>query len=325
MRLTKSLRRTLPLCLMALMSISCSSPKPAHLPITDRDRMIYEDAGVINQQQEAQHGVAILIKQENIPFGKEVADALDASLTSVLSDFAFFSIIERSNLDSLLREQQLESLNDDGMAQVNIPEADYLITAKVNAARLDPKETTTLDLKIGQMVSKTVYEASTSVDFRFYDKAAGRTILVKNIERTAPGNIDTDRGAEAAGKLSVAAQECAKVFAMELGARYAPPSRVVEVRGNGQVAKVAMGSNYGLAKGVKLEFFEYVDNSDIIAGATREPSPIGYGVVLESELNSAWIEVLNPGNTFVKRGHYVRITSDQSKGLKHQFRESLNL
>ena len=85
------------------------------------------------------------------------------------------------------------------------------------------------------------------------------------------------------------------------------------------MAKITMGSNYGLVPGVKVEFFEYVDHSDLIEGATREPSPVGYGTVRESELNTAWAEVIDWENSYVKRGHYVKIAADQSKG----FRESL--
>lgn len=318
----------------ALMLAGCSAPKPAQLPVTDRDRETYMDIGASTLQKENKHRVAILVKQDNIPYGREVAEALDSSLTSVIADLAFFSIVERSNLDALLKEQQLESLNVDEIENIEIPGADYLITAKINAARIEEKQRE--DMEVGDIskllkgeqtvakVTKTYYTAATSVDFRFYEKITKRTILTKNIERKAQGEFANKD--EAAAKLPIAAQECAKAFAMELGSRYAPPARVVEVRGNGRVAKLTIGSNYGLVKGVKVEFFEYVDNSDIIAGATREPSPVGYGVVIESDLTTSWAEVLDSGRAIIKRGHYVKITSDQSKGLKeNQLRDVLKL
>lgn len=230
-----------------------------------------------------------------------------------------------------MKEKQLEALNSDQIENIDIPEADYLITAKFNAPQIEK----TLGLNFtggsnnGQQQSDS-FAVSASVDFRFYEKKTGRTILVKNIERKAPGTVasvqpPTENSPEVSAKLKVIAQECSKVFAMELGARYAPPARVLETRGDAEVAKISMGTNYGVAKGVKVEFFEYVDNSDIIAGAKREPSPVGYGVVLESEQNTAWVEVLNPRKVFVKRGHYVKITSDQSKGLKSQLQDAVRL
>ena len=234
-----------------------------------------------------------------------------------------------------MKEKQLESLNTDNLESLEIPEADYLITAKINSARIDqhqPDERPGASLtkllqsdKSNAQNSSPFYTATTSVDFRFYEKKTKRTVLTKNIEHTAPGEITSQRSPEAISKLTVAAQECAKAFAMELGSRYAPPARVVEVRGNGQVAKVTMGSNYGLVKGVKVEFFEYTDNSDVIAGATREPSLVGYGIVLESDLTSAWLEILAPIQVIVRRGHYVRITSDQSNGLKEKFTDALRI
>lgn len=318
--------------LCAMMLVGCSTPRPAEMAITQRDRDTYTDEGATAVQKEVKHRVAILTKQDNVIKGREVADALDASLTSAISDFAFFSIVERSNLDALLKEKQLEALNSDQLEKIDIPEAQYLITAKVNAPRIEKSTGLSLasaSLNSGQQ-GVASYKVTASVDFRFYEKMTGRTVLVKNIESEAPGTVDsaqtpTAETPEAVGKLKVAVQECAKLFAMELGSRYAPPARVVETRGGGKVAKVTMGTNYGLVKGVKVEFFEYVDHSDVVAGAVREPSPVGYGVVLESEQNSSWAEVLEPDKTFVKRGHYVRITSDQSKALKTQIIDAVRL
>lgn len=316
----------------ALMLSGCSTPRPAQMAITPRDKETYADKGAATVQKETKHRVAILTKQDNIIKGREVADALDAQLTSVISDFAFFSIVERSNLDALLKEKQLEALNSDQLEKIDIPEAEYLITAKVNAPRIEKNTGLNLTAVTANSGRQNLasFKVTASVDFRFYEKATGRTILVKNIERVAPGSVDceqtpTAETPDAVGKLKVAVQECAKVFAMELGSRYAPPARVVETRGEGKVAKFTMGTNYGLVKGVKVEFFEYVDNSDVVAGAVREPSPVGYGVVLEAEQNSSWAEVLESDKVFVKRGHYVRITSDQSKALKTQIIDAARL
>lgn len=318
--------------LCTIMLVGCSTPRPAQMAITQRDKDTYTDKGATAVQKEVKHRVAILTKQDNITKGREVADALDASLTSVISDFAFFSIVERSNLDALLKEKQLEALNSDQLEKIDIPEAEYLITAKVNAPRIEKSMGLNFSGASANNGRQNVasFKVTASVDFRFYEKATGRTILVKNIEREAPGTVDSEQTPtaetpEAVGKLKVAAQECAKVFAMELGARYAPPARVVETRGEGKVAKFTMGTNYGLVKGVKVEFFEYVDNSDVVAGAVREPSPVGYGVVLESEQNFSWAEVLESDKVVVKRGHYVRITSDQSKALKTQIINAVRL
>ena len=297
-----------------MLAAGCAAPKPGQLPVTDRDKAVYTDQGAMALQKETKFRVAIVVRGDKTDEGGRISEALDSALVSSIGDFAFFTIVERSNLDVLAKEQQLEELSGNGRGQFEIPTADYLIAARPNAIRIEEKQAQGLNLR-GQMETKTVVQASMSVDFRFYEKATKRLILSKNIDKS----LTASSPEEAEHKLAETAQECAKGFAQELGSRYAPPARVVELRGGGRMARITMGSNYGLVPGVKVEFFEYVDHSDLIQGAEREPSPVGYGIVRESELNTAWAEVIDWEKSYVMRGHYVKIAADQSKG----FRESL--
>lgn len=299
-----------------LLLAGCAAPKPGQLPVTERDREVYTDQGAVAQRKETKFRVAIVVRGDKTDEGGRISEALDSALVSAIGDFAFFIIVERSNLDVLAKEQQLEELSGNGSGRFEIPTAEYLIAARPNAIRIEEKQSQGIDyLHGGQMTPKTTVQASMSVDFRFYEKATKRLILSKNIDKSLTASTRD----EAEVKLAETAQECAKGFAQELGSRYAPPARVLELRGGGRMAKVTMGSNYGLVPGVKVEFFEYVDHSDLIEGATREPSPVGYGIVRESELDTAWAEVTDWENSGIKRGHYVKIAADQSKG----FRESL--
>jgi hypothetical protein len=94
------------------------------------------------------------------------------------------------------------------------------------------------------------------------------------------------------------------------------PARVVELRGEkGELAKVSLGQKQGVAKGLQLEFFVFADYSDVVAGATREPSTIAYGLATEVEENFSWIQVAEPEKLIVKRGHYVRISAVQPQGF----------
>ena len=63
--------------------------------------------------------------------------------------------------------------------------------------------------------------------------------------------------------------------------RYAPIARVLETRGGCEVALVSMGTDSGLEAGMPVEFFEYVDHSDIVSGAERQPSG---KLILETKL-----------------------------------------
>ena len=300
----------------------CVAPNPASLPATERDNLIYQDQGATQQKKEEKSRVAIIVSQGDYKEAAGAAKALDSTLTSLISEFAFFQVAERSNLGALMQEGALAALNEDGDTLPSIPDADYLITASLNAFQIVERLSTSL-LTTSLLAApndrgnvRTVADVYVSVDFRFYEMDSKRVILTRNIEKKYPG----EDVSSARSKAAIAAQECAKAFAMDLGERFAPPARVVETRGKGKVARISMGTNYGAAKGAKVEFFEYVDNSDVVAGATRDMSLVARGIVLESDQKNAWVEIENYKEANVKRGHYVKIRGDQSKGLRDRFR-----
>lgn len=297
---------------VGLLTVGCSV-KPGNLQVTARDQEMYNDAGggPLVQNKEAKYPVAILVSSGKDDREKAVYAALDAAVSDNLSKIAFFSVVERSNLGALAKEQNLESLNDADLAKLDIPKADYLITAKITSATMAKAP-----------LSNLSYQGKVQVDYRFYEKAGNRVIVTKNIEGASSSYVRVEKnqdpapvmaGPAATAKLVEAAQETAKAFAVELGKRYAPAARVVETRGEGQVARITIGSNYGVAAKSKVEFYEFADNSAIVAGATREPRVIGYGTVVEVADGSAWAEVQDHKKVKVLRGHYARLASDQSK------------
>ena len=306
------------LCAGAILIGGCASPNPATLAKLERDNVVYTDQGAVSRTKEEKMRVAVIVSQGDYKDAGEAAKALDGTLVSVLSDFAFFEIVERSNLGALQQETLLANLESDSSGAISIPQADFLITAKMNTFQKMQRKAGLGDL--GAAEDGTMVDVVISVDFRFYSLADHKTILAKNIERKYPCRDMSS----ATSKASVAAQECAKAFVMELGARYAPPARVIETRGDSKVARVSMGTNYGLSKGVKVEFFEYADFSDVIADAQREPSMVGKGTCIESDVKNAWVAVDDYQKTHVKRGHYVRIRSDQSKGFREKMREGFS-
>jgi hypothetical protein len=89
-------------------------------------------------------------------------------------------------------------------------------------------------------------------------------------------------------------------------------ARVVELRGqSGELAKVSLGTSQGAEPGVAVEFYVFADYSDVVPGATREPSPVGYGLITEADVDFAWVKVQDPEREVVRRGHYVRIAPRQ--------------
>ena len=285
---------------------------PTTMPIGARDSATYVDQGAQEQFKEKKMRLAVAVSQGDYSKTGDLATALDSSLVSALSDFAFFTIVERSNVSALHREKILKGEQIDELADA----ADFLISAKLNGFN-QVVESTSYNPVLKQ--NATSYTVNGSVDFRFYSSNSGKTLMTKNITKSYSGSSQQDLAA-AAMKI---AQECAKAFAQELGSRYAPPVRIVETRGDAHVAQAAFGSNYGAVKGSKVEIFDYVDNSAIIKGQTRAPRVIATGVILSSDLTTCWIEIDDYEKVQVMRGHYVRLATDQSKGLLQGMTEGL--
>ncbi len=310
MRKTRDVLLTLTVGHFATLLVGCAV-NPGELQITARDRQMYTDptGGPLVQEMETKLPVAILVSQGGNDLDESIYQTLDSSLVSLISEFAFFTTVERSNLGALQQEHALETLDSDELGQINIPEADYLITAKIASAAME-----------SSVISGGRFQGATAVDFRFYEKPTDRVVLTRHIEGKSPGYTEAQDGPEANASLAEAVREAAKAFAIEVGARYAPEARVIETRGDGQVAKISIGSNYGATKGTKIEFYEYVDNSDVVAGATRESSPVGYGKIHSTSNTTSWVEIQNYKKVNVLRGHYVKFASDQSKDAGDQLK-----
>jgi hypothetical protein len=74
-----------------------------------------------------------------------------------------------------------------------------------------------------------------------------------------------------------------------------------------------MGSDYGLRKGVPVDFYEIVDNSDIVPGAKYAEKIFAHGeVTKEIDQTEAWIDVSSPSKANVMRGHFVRLALKQA-------------
>ena len=291
--------------LAALVTSGCAFT-PHTMPVESRDNAVYVDEGAKGQVKEKKFRLAIYVSQGDYAKTGDIAKALDSSLTSAFSDFAFFQIVDRSSTEAVQQEKFFSGENlDETMFQA----ADVIITAKLNGFNAVTESETYNPLTNSK---DKLYKVSGSVDFRFFHaNKPSETKLAKNITKSYSSASASDFGAVALQ----AAQECAKAFAQELGCRYAPPARVLETRGNCHAAQASFGSNYGAVPGSKVEIFEFVDRSAIIKGQKRVPQVVATGTIRLAEIDTCWIEVDDYENVLVKQGHYVRLASDQSKGF----------
>ena len=299
--------------LAAAMITGCAF-NPNSMPVSPRDNGMYEDADAKGPVKEKKFRLAVYVSQGDYAKTGNIAKALDSSLTSALSDFAFFQIVDRSSAEAVQQEKFFagEDVND-----VSFQSADVIVTAKLNGfSAITESESYN---PITKKKDKT-YTVSGSVDFRFFNaNNPTETKLAKNITKSYSASSPEDFASLAVQT----AQECAKTFAQELGCRYAPPARILETRGNCQAAEASFGSNYGAVRGSKVEIFEYVDRSAVVKGQTRVPRVIATGTIRISDLNSCWIEVDDYETVQVKQGHYVRLAADQSKGFLGSMKDSV--
>lgn len=332
------------LALLSLLFIGCTL-EPSKMKITPRDRMEYSDpsGNVAEKPIENRYPLAILMAEADNLREEAIYKSLDATLADALSDFDFFTVAERSNLGLLQLESILSGANDGITGGVEIVEAPYLITARISNMQIEAPQ-----------VGMGRRRAIVSIDFRFYEVPSQRTIYTKlgrgessfsypvattqspggNIlgqvtagqgQSGAAGGTQPLANIEAEERaLAQAAARAALNFASDMGSRYAPPARVLETRGKGKVAMISIGSNYGVSPNTRIEFFEYKDQSDLIADATREVSPVGYGFVIQVESNRAWVNVRG-NSVMVKRGHYARVSATQNMGIRDSFNKTTGM
>ena len=290
----------------AFMMVCGCAFTPTSMPVMPRDNDTYVDKDAATLKKEKKFRLAIYVSHGDYARTGNIAKASESSLTSVFADFAFFQIVDRSSAEAVQKEKFFSGEDID---QEVFKAADVIITAKLNGFNA------VTESQIGQY---RTYQVSGSVDFRFFSASnPTEAKLVKNITKSYSSATGTDFDAVA----MQTAQECAKGFAQELGRRYAPPARVLETRGNCEAAMVSFGTNYGAIKGSKVEFFDFVDRSDVMPGKTREPRVVATGTVRLSDVGTCWVEVDNHETVQVKRGHYVRLSADQSRGIMDNLKD----
>ena len=304
-------------CGMVAIAAGCKAPNPYLMPIDGSGLDEDIEASVLDVEKARK--VAVLVFKGDQEYGQFMMNALYAKLTEEVGALAFFELVERGGLDALRFE---EMLSGDGESVV-IP-ADYVISASISSlnvveqtdvvvpTRQDVRLASRLGLPPPTAATEKRFNVAVVVDFRFYQKATRRVILTKTIRRDCQDIWEGALG----GWLTSAAHECATEFARSLGARYAPEARVKQTRGGYQVAWISIGTNYGLSRGAEVNFFDYVDNSSVVAGAKRDKNIIGVGRVLSVEDDSAWVEVFDYDKVRVRKGAYVACSRNQERRFR---------
>lgn len=297
------------------MIVGCSSPKPEMMVQSERDKLTYLDKGAMTKRADISFRVAVCVDQKEYERFPAVGDAVEAQIAEAVSKFKLFQFVERSRINALAAEKLFQGQSTDAPSLLTA--ADYLLSVKLNVSmeeckvRVDYSGNPTKNQYADYF--RKMWRLNVKPDFRLYEVDSGKVALVKSHEGRVwlPGSKIEEARANLQPSIASAMKMLTKEFSMMLTSRYAPKARVLQTRGDGRVAQISIGKEYGVSPGMEVEFFSYEDNSDIVDDERTE-SIVGYGQVLEYiSPKSAWVEVLDHSSVKVLRGHYVRVREEK--------------
>ena len=270
---------------------------PESMPVGQRDSAVYVDKGAPKTltTQEERAKVAVITSTGEYKDYKQVAEMLDSSLNAKLAGFAFFQIVDRKSQAALIKDSLASGTAAEDISVEGV-EADFVVVARIASL----------------VVQKNVgmYSFDATFDFKWISKATQKVIMTESIK---PPSRSANSQVDLTAALSRAAEVAARDFCAKIAAKYAPPARVLQTRGNGAAARISIGKNYGLGEGTKVCFYEIVDNSDV-GGDKRDMNDIATGEVKRVEEKTSWVAVDNAENVNVRKGVYVRVL-EQARGF----------
>lgn len=320
--------------LLVVLAIGCSAPKPELLLSTERDQAVYVDKWGVQAKKDVKFRIAVCVDKEDYKRHPAVGQAIEAQMAEVVSKFSFFEFVERQRINELAAERLFSGNADD--ASSLLQQADCLLSVKLNVGQSQfdvqvqnpyTPPPRTGKFKKDMMADQHAREAAgthaeprwkleVKPDFRLYEVDSKKVALVKSYGSSVVISAPDQAENAVIGEMRKHVAE----FSRLITSRYAPTARVLETRGGGEVALVSMGIKAGLEVGMQVEFFEYADHSDLVAGASRQPRLVGRGRVLaDMTPDTAWVEILDYEKVHVKRGHYARVPERHQsvRGTEH--------
>lgn len=297
------MKKTIVVAGMVTMFAGCAF-NPEAMPIGEKDSAVYVDAGAPKTlaSKESKAKVSVIVSLGEYKDYKQVGESLDSSLNARLSGFSFFEVVDRKSQAALIKDAVASGA--DPAEAVNGIEANFVVVARM--ASLVKRQT------------GTIYSTDVVYDFKWISKESKKVIMTESFK---PSVRAANSEAEVASALSEAAESAVKDFCAKIAAKYAPPARVLQTRGNGEAARISIGKNYGVAEGTEVCFYEIIDNSDV-GGAKRDMNDIAKGTVKRVEEKTAWVKVEDAEKTNVRKGVYVRVLGMAEKSLLDNMTDS---
>ena len=295
-------------CVVALASamVGCATVDPLTVEQTARDRQTYTETNVRPVPAE-RYKIAIISKALPHPSDASndayAADQMEGALAVNFSNLGWFETVDRKNGIALAGEAMISG------------DADALDVEKIPGAQLALVAESSIAYVAKQGWKKTAYSnksrgAQVITDFRLVELSTKEPLLVKKFRTT----VDSGKG-DVKTAITKAANQNAQKFARVVAARFLPEVRVLQTRGSGQYALVAMGQNYQATPDTKIDFFT-IEKEEQPGGEVRyDDNVFAHGTVLSSDSKKAWVEVDNYKKAGVMKGHSAKVSelSDENE------------
>ena len=216
---------------------------------------------------------------------KKVTENVESAIVENFSNLGWFETVDRKNGMAISNEAKISG--DDVEDLSKYPNADLLLIADSSS--------------VGKKGGGTCLET----DFRLIDLKTRQPVLAEKIvssddRETAPSMDD---------RIRVMAKKSVKNFAKIVSARYLPDVEVLQTRGDGRYAQVAMGKNYQATPGARVDFFT-VTKRTVAGKETLDDEVFAHGNVIRAEKAKSWVEVDNYEAAGVMKGHFAKMSEE---------------
>ena len=290
---------------LAGMITGCATVDPLKVEQTVRDLGEYK-ADVVRPVPAARYKIAVrsaAVKHASDPRNDEfMAAKVYDGVVNNFSNLGWFETVDRKHGFAIAEEGFVAGRGDAGTPVG----AQFLLTADSSVlyiAKQGWKRTAYSDKSRGAVVD---------TQFSMIDLATKETIVSKKFRSAVTSGKGGVKEAIAA-----AANINTKKFARVIAARFLPEVKVLQTRGDGKYAQVAMGKNYQatpeLRNGVGLPAarVEFLTLEKGEGEGKYNQNIFARGTVIRSEGDKkSWVEIDNYKNAGVHKGHLVKIAED---------------
>ena len=300
---------------LAGMFAGCATVDPLTVKQTKHDLQEYK-AEVVRPAPAERYKIAVRSNCVNHPSDPSndafLAEKMESGVVNNFSNLGWFETVDRKNGFAIASEAMLAGEKNAD----SIQGAQFVLIAESSIqyiAKQGWKRTAYANKSRGAQVES---------DFRMIDVATKETILSKKF-RSA---VESGKGGVKEA-ISTAANMNAKKFARVVAARFLPEVKVLQTRGDGKYAQVAMGKNYHAttaisANGAELPAarIEFLTLEKGDGEGKFDQNVFARGTVIRSDGDKkAWVEVDNYSKAGVHKGHLAKIAEemdDDGQGLE---------